>query len=373
MTVIATNPLEYLTDDHRLSILNDRNVWKDVDRFITHWLDAFRKREGMYYVKYRQGASVRGILTRHISEYSNQTNKLLGEVFARAGVQKEVDRRKRMGGKRPHYKFYDAFEIVSICNWLRQAGEVGTRVESPDSVELHDLDCEPFISATYRRKTLNEYPPRKKPLPNPATPLPSPSETQPRSVDHPSSIPSLNLINLEDSQTIAKDIFHTSLYGSEEEIYWIDLHWFEGKVLYPQYQTLAHRLIDMAMYNPQNHCLELPYNQNRDKYPEFTESLFSRLSDGLTMGYEDLCTLSITRFMCIVNQPYWPWNMNTRGSASPGRILEDDDYVAHHKCRNPICIRPDHLSGMKQDHHIKLHRYCLETDHPSVSYDDNPL
>jgi len=47
MTVIATNPLEYLTDDHRLKILNDKNVWKDVDRFITHWLDAFRKREGM--------------------------------------------------------------------------------------------------------------------------------------------------------------------------------------------------------------------------------------------------------------------------------------------------------------------------------------
>lgn len=373
MTVIATNPLEYLTDDHRLSILNDKNVWKDVDRFITHWLDAFRKREGMYYVKYRSGAAVCGILTRHISEYSNQTNKLLGEVFARAGVQKEVDRRKRMGGKRPNYKFYDAFEIVSICNWLRQAEEVGTWVGSPDTVKLHDLDCEPFISATYRRKTLHEQPPCKKPMSNPATSLPSHLQSQPQTVDHPSSIPSVNLINLEDSQAIAKDIFHTSLYTNEEEIYWINLHWFEGKVLYSQYLTLAHRLIDMARYNPQKHCLELPYNQNRDKYPEFTESLFSRLSDGLTMGYEDLCTLSITRFMCIVSQPYLPWNMNTRGSASPGRVLEDDDYVAHHKCRNPICIRPDHLSGMIQDHHIKLHRYCLETDHPSVSYDDNPL
>lgn len=301
------------------------------------------------------------------------TAKQFGEAFSHAGIQKLSERKDYGSGKRERRNYWNTWEIAAVCNWLRDAREVGAEVGADNNPKHLSLNFEPFISATYRRKTLHEQPPCKKPLPNPATPLPSLSETQPRSVDHPSSIPSLNLINLEDSQAIAKDIFHTSLYGDEEEIYWIDLHWFEGKVRYPQYLSLAHRLIDMARYNPQNHCLELPYNQNRDKYPEWTESLFNRLSDGLTMGYEDLCTLSITRFMCIVSQPYFPWNMNTRGSASPGRILEDSDYVAHHKCRNPICIRPDHLSAMIQDHHIKLHRYCLETDHPSVSYDDNPL
>ena len=369
------SPLDYMTEEHRLKILNDKNVWKDVDRFITHWLDAFCKREGMYYSEYSLGASVCGILTRHISEYSkrpNLTNKLLGEVFRRAGVQKEVDRKKRMGGKRPNYKFYDAFEIVSICNWLRQAEEVGTWVGSLDAVKLHDMNCKPFISATYRRKTQDEDPPLKVNLPNLSKSLPNTFKTQPRSVDHPSSISSINLLG-EDRQSIAKNIFHKSLYCIEDEIYWIDLHWMEGKLHFPQYLMLAHRLIDMARYNPDNHCLELPYNQNRDKYPEWSESLFNRLSDGLTIGYEDLCTLSITRFMCIVSQPFFSWNMDTRGSASPGRVLEDDDFVGHHKCRNPICIRPDHLTAMKQDHHIKLHRYCLDNDHPSVSYDDNPL
>jgi len=354
------SPLDYLTDEHRLKILNDVHVWKNVDRFVEHWAKSLRKHEGMFYFKYRSSAPL-GILTRDISEYLNHiqmTSKRIGEVFRRAGVYKEQHRVPR-GGKRLNFKYYDPWEIVGICNWLRERGEVGSWVGSASIVHPHELDFEPFVSATYRRKQQQDKPPCKDNQPNPPTAQPSPS-------DHLSSSTTSNIISLQDYKASAKDIFHSYLPSHQDELYWIDLEMLSGDGLYPQYVSLAHRLIDYATYDPANHCLEMHYNPNRHGYSEWTESLFNSLADGLDMTYDDMLTLSISRFMCVTANPQCSWK-TTRGAESPGRILEDDDTIAHHICRNPACISPLHLKPLPQEAHVLLHSYCAETNHPALN------
>jgi len=362
------SPLDYLTEKHRQCVLKDINIWRKVNQFMDYYVELMTGPPSLLRGSERRTAA-KGLRAESFAQKitGTTTAKKFGEAFARAGIQKLRERKVYGSGKRERRNYWNTWEIVAVCNWLRDSQEVGAKVGADDNPQHLSLDFKPFISETYRRKTQNEELPCKNNLANPATSLPNTFETQYSNSDHLSSSTTIsNIIRLQDYKASTKDIFHSFLPINTDELYWLDLEMFSEDGLYPQYVSLAHRLIDYATYDPATHCLDMHYNPNRHGYAEWTESLFNSLADGLDMTYDDMLTLSISRFMCVTANPQFSWKP-TRGAVSPGRILEDDDTIAHHICRNPACISPLHLKPLTQEAHVELHRYCAETDHPALN------
>ena len=356
MTVFGQNPLDSLNLD---KIEADKSVWMAVFRFLVHYISTLRGESSRTKDIYRSTAKYTGILCRDIEDHIGKpiTAKQYGEAFRRAAIQVHKTRKKYGGGKRQRRNFWNIWELVAVCNWLRDVvgAEVGAVYNQPPLT----LDFEPLFSVLYSRNIQNDNPPCRTIIQQTSTSLDSSDYLSSTSISSTG-----NIINIENYKTSAqKDVFHSSLPSLEEDMWFYDQRFFCEEGGYLDYVRLAHRLIDYASYNASNHCLELAYNQNKDGYAEWTSSLFTKLAEGIVLVEKDLPCRSIPRFMAIVAHPERNWEV-TAGRA--GRVLEDDDVVAHHKCRNPSCIRPDHLQPLEQIVHRQLHRYSRD-EHPCLA------
>jgi hypothetical protein len=355
MTVFAPNPLDCLNLD---KVEADKTVWREVFRFLVHYTSTLRGKSSRTKDIYSVSAKYTGILCKDIEDHIGVriTAKQYGEAFHRAGIQVLKTRTQYSAGQRRRRNFWNIWELVAVCNWLCEVGaEVGAS-SNPSSITL---DFKPFVSAVYSRTVQKNDPPCRAVIHKPSTSLDSSVHLSS------TSIPSTgNIIDLQAYKSSAgKDVFHSSLPSLEDDFWFYDQHFFCEDGAYLAYVRLAHRLIDYASYNSSNHCLELAYNQNKDGYAEWTSSLFTKLAEGVDLVEKDLPCRSISRFMAIVAYPERNWEVT---AGREGRVLEDGDVVAHHKCRNPSCIRPDHLQPLEQIVHRELHRYSHD-DHPCLA------
>ena len=146
-------------------------------------------------------------------------------------------------------------------------------------------------------------------------------------------------------------------------------YWETDGLLYALIQ-FAQRLIDIADFNPDKYCLTIDHANDSAGYPNLTAGLVNRLhgSDPITLeGYpielEQFPCHGLTRLVCMAAYPVYAWKY-TRGTG--GNTLEDQDYIAHHKCRTRNCVNPLHLLPVDQQSHKYIHQCANELDHPCL-------
>ena len=114
---------------------------------------------------------------------------------------------------------------------------------------------------------------------------------------------------------------------------------------------LTTQLLDEAERNADG-CLILDYACDEKGYPQLRDPFVNRLLNppiGYRKTVEDFPATCIPRLVAMVQHPLIEWTDRRLDNSWEG-------YEAHHLCRTPSCIHPDHLMPVKAKDHIALHR-----------------
>ena len=131
------------------------------------------------------------------------------------------------------------------------------------------------------------------------------------------------------------------------------------------------RLIDFSDLHPHSNCLTIDHANDSAGYPNLTAGLVNRINDmgepiiigGYPIQLEQFPCHGLPRLVCMAAHPIYEWKI-TRGTG--GNTLEDQDYIAHHKCRTRNCVNPLHLLPVDQQTHKYIHQFANELDHPCL-------